>query len=608
MWRRLQPEGLAKPEDALCYTLPKKADAETRASYLIALRPEQGFDEWKFFPEQNRQFALRYLYELLLAATKDNCPAGSYEIKDGFQRAIAYTLKHTPVGQQVVWLETYYHAATKEYGFLIDFHFNKSDDVPFSRDVQRLSLGLDEHYRSNKNAYIDREAIVNKFLRDHIAQMFPLQDTNLDGPVDLMRKLTFVRTEQLRPKLFMLGGGRTDESQWKGLERFGPLEPVDAQIGCIMLYRRDHRALAEDLYRGLMGKASGVAFKGIPEVFHMNIQRFFSVTPNAWNSQDLQTAVRGIEDIRRKNADVTLIVLMIEDLENSEIYYEAKYALLQRDIPLQVVSAELIQRREQFKWSVSNIALQIFTKLGGEPWKVVPAHERCLIVGIGQAHRDSTGGIQKYFAYCVATDSSGLYKKIAVLSDTHSRDTYLEEMKKSLVRELSAAGAGEYTHCVIHIPFKLKKDEMRVLEDAVASASHTESHIKFTVIKINDQHRFFGYAENNSRIPIEGTVARLSRNSMLLWFEGLKTPNDVVRKRVGGPVHLEFLWPKENQDPSEQSKHLQDLFNLSGTNWRGFNARSTPISTYYCKLIAKFLTKFPDQAPRIEATTRPWFL
>ena len=423
------------------------------------------------------------------------------------------------------------------------------------------------------------------------------------------KNCTFVRTEQLKPKVFMLGGGRTDESQWKGLERFGPLEPVPAaEIGCVMLYRKDHRTLAEDLYRGLMGKASGVAFKGIPEVFRLNINRFFSVSPNAWNSNELQAAVKEIEDIRRDNPNLTLMVLMIEDLENSEIYYQAKYALLQRDIPLQVVSAELIQRRDQFKWSVSNIALQIFTKLGGEPWKVVPAHERCLIIGIGQAHRASPDGIQKYFAYCVATDSSGLYKKIAVLSDTHSRDTYLEDMKKSLVRELSVAGAGEYSHCVIHIPFKLKNDELRALEGAVASASHTESHIKFTVIKINDQHRFFGYADNNSRIPVEGTVARLSRTSLLLWFEGLKTPNDVVRKRVAGPVHLEFLWPKENQEPSEQSKHLQDLFNLSGTNWRGFNARSTPISTYYCKLIAKFLSKFPDQAPRIESTTYPWFL
>ena len=38
-------------------------------------------------------------------------------------------------------------------------------------------------------------------------------------------------------------------------------------------------------------------------------------------------------------------------------------------MPLQVISAQLIQRRDQFKWSVSNIALQIFTKLGGIPWK-----------------------------------------------------------------------------------------------------------------------------------------------------------------------------------------------------------------------------------------------
>jgi hypothetical protein len=128
------------------------------------------------------------------------------------------------------------------------------------------------------------------------------------------------------------------------------------------------------------------------------------------------------------------------------------------------------------------------------------------------------------------------------------------------------------------------------------------------VLKINDHHRFFGYATNNSRIPIEGTIARLAHNSLLLWFEGLKTPGDVVSKRIAGPVHLEFLWPKDHQDIAEQHQHLQDLFNLSGTNWRGFNARSTPISTYYCRLIAKFLAEFPEQLPKIEATLHPWFL
>ena len=89
---------------------------------------------------------------------------------------------------------------------------------------------------------------------------------------------------------------------------------------------------------------------------------------------------------------------------------------------------------------MSNIALQIFTKLGGIPWKVKPAYDNCLIIGIGQAHRLGVAGIQKYFAYCVATDSSGLYKKIAVLSHTNLRATYIDDLQRSLVREMLVNG------------------------------------------------------------------------------------------------------------------------------------------------------------------------
>jgi hypothetical protein len=277
-------------------------------------------------------------------------------------------------------------------------------------------------------------------------------------------------------------------------------------------------------------------------------------------------------------------------------------------IPLQVVSSQLIRKRDQFKWSVSNIALQVFTKLGGVPWKVLPAHDRSLIIGIGQAHRTSDGAIQRYFAYCVATDSSGLYKKIAVLGDSKSRSDYITELKASLIREFREAQADKYTGCTIHVPFRLREDEMEALEGALNEAHAANRDLKFTVLKVNDQHRFFGYASNNSRVPIEGSVARLSANTALLWFEGLKRPNDLVGKRVAGPVHVEFLWPRDSFSPSDQQEHLQDLFNLSGTNWRGFNARSTPISIYYCRIIANFLAEFPDHAGRITGKEQPWFL
>jgi len=593
----------------MCYTLPTSLGADQRETYLIRLTPEDGYATWNFTDDHNRQLALRYLFELLASRTEERRRANCFSIHRGFQRAIAYTIKNTALGQQQVWLEPYYLSVSKQYGFLIDFHFRKAEGVPYNREIQRLSLSLDDHFRSNKNAYIDREAMINGFLHDDIPQLFPLTHPSLAQPIDLARGFASLRTEQLRPKLFRLGGNGTDSSQWKGLERCGPLESItDNNVGCIMLYHRAHRALAEDLYRALMGKTSGVAFKGLASVFRTTINHFHGVTLNSWTPDALREAITTIAEIKRRQPDANLIVIMIEERENSAFYYNTKYQLLRLQLPLQVVSAQLINRREQFKWSVSNIALQVFTKLGGKPWMVVPAHENCLIIGIGQAHRLGVQGIQRYFAYCVATDSSGIYKKIVVLSNANSRSAYLDDLTGSLTKELSEARPDEYSHCVIHVPFKLKGDELQALEDAVSTASEAESRIRFTVIKINDQHRFFGYAGNNSRVPVEGTTARLSHNSFLLWFEGLKHANDVISRHIAGPVHLEFLWPKLDVDPAEQHKHLQDLFNLSGANWRGFNARSTPVSTYYCRLIAKFIAEFPEQLPRIEATAHPWFL
>jgi len=598
----------AKPQDALCYTLPLAQNSEERASYLISLTEQPGYLPWAFREGQNRQFALRYIFEVLAAAAEKYF-TGNCRIHRGFQRAVSIVIKRTPYGNREIWLEPYFLAAKRQYGLLIDFHFWKKPEATPLREVQRLSLGLDEHYRSNRNAYIDREKIIGDFINGPLASFLPIHHPGATEPLDVHRKLTSVDVEQLQPKLFVLSHDAVDESQWKGLERFGPLEEVKGKpLGCIMFFQKEHRPLAEDLYRGLMGKASGVAFKGMPAVFGLSFDKYFSVVPQQWTLDELAAAVAQIAQIKRDNPSMNLIVLMVEDIKNEKIYFEAKYRLLSYAIPLQVISAQLIQRRDQFKWSVSNIALQIFTKLGGIPWKVCPAYDNCLIIGIGQAHRMGVAGIQKYFAYCVATDSSGLYKKIAVLSHTNSRTDYIADLKRSLVREMLTTNSSSYTHCVLHVPFKLKNDELKALEEAVQAASNTAKSVKFAVLKINDEHRFFGYAANNSRVPIEGTIARLSARSMLLWFEGLKSSSDVVSKRIAGPVHLEFLWPQTELDYQEQNRYLQDLFNLSGTNWRGFNARSTPISTYYCRLIAKFLAAFPDQLPRLEATGHPWFL
>ena len=153
VWRQRIAPTEAKPRDALCYTLPVGEDQDERASYLISLTEEPGFDPWQFHEGQNRQLALRYLFEVLAAAAERHF-AGNCKIHRGFQRAVSIAIKRTAHGNQEIWLEPYFLAAKGEFGFLIDFHFWKKPDATSFREVQRLSLGLDEHYRSNRNAYI----------------------------------------------------------------------------------------------------------------------------------------------------------------------------------------------------------------------------------------------------------------------------------------------------------------------------------------------------------------------------------------------------------------------------------------------------------------------
>jgi hypothetical protein len=63
-------------------------------------------------------------------------------------------------------------------------------------------------------------------------------------------------------------------------------------------------------------------------------------------------------------------------------------------------------------------------------------------------------------------------------------------------------------------------------------------------------------------------------------------------------------------DGAEEREMLQDVVNLSGANWRGFNAKSIPVSIHYCQLVANLVHEFNLRdlpMPAIE-DMRPWFL
>src|SRR5699024_10301210 len=104
---------------------------------------------------------------------------------------------------------------TAELGFLADYHFRKAPDMPFSREVQRLSLSLDKTYRTNRDFYLDRFDRLQRFLSQYQKALFPLA---LPGgnSVDIDIMLRELPSRQLSNRVFSFGGNKQAPSQWQG--------------------------------------------------------------------------------------------------------------------------------------------------------------------------------------------------------------------------------------------------------------------------------------------------------------------------------------------------------------------------------------------------------
>ena len=324
-----------------------------------------------------------------------------------------------------------------------------------------------------------------------------------------------------------------------------------------------------------------------------------------------------IEVARRRHGDTPFLPVIISPFdkngtdETERLYYTIKHHCLRLQLASQFVSVPLLSQEGVFRFAISNIGLQMFAKMGGEPWVVRPETPRCLVVGIGQAHRRIGRSIEKYFAYSILTEASGNYKRLRILSNTDSFSAYEQDLKQNLMYVLREYG-DEYETIVLHTSFRLQRRELDIISDVLRSmASQTQNTKKFVAMKFNDRNRYFAYSsEHNSMTPYESTCLRLSHNEFLVWFRGLQYNNRTLARRVERPLHIEFLYSNASLTDEARESYLQDALNISGANWRGFNAKSLPVSMFYAYLVAKFYRGFQlyDLEELDFETIRPWFL
>lgn len=301
-------------------------------------------------------------------------------------------------------------------------------------------------------------------------------------------------------------------------------------------------------------------------------------------------------------------------------YPAAKAALARYGVPSQYVSWELLNSSQQFRFAISNVALNFFVKLGGLPWSVsLQRREPTLVFGIGRAtiQNPENRSASKLAGFATCVLSNGVYVNTSFFPPV--------ETEKELHATL-AAGVSEALQTVLkdnstikkitlHVSRFEKKEVPQVLARAIAEYEREQSiPIPFDIVRLTENSDFAVLdLDDPGYVSTEGTVIGLGRRHALLVTEG-RRERDVWRGRK--PVNLELQREYASNPGLSMKECVEDAFFLSSVNWRGFNAMNQPITLLYARWLAELIGKMsivdPDIGVVLQEQSKlhsvPWFI
>ena len=169
------------------------------------------------------------------------------------------------------------------------------------------------------------------------------------------------------------------EDRLRGIVKFGPYQKVSGSTRIAFVFPDGDRDAANTLYLALRNGLG--LFKGMPSVFKIPFEKG-QVLPitgftleNKFDHHDSALRYRdAIQNWISSEGDMPDIFVNLHPKsmawDDDSEYSATKAVLLKEGLLSQNVTLELIQNSTQFEWSVANIALGLFVKLGGIPWAV----------------------------------------------------------------------------------------------------------------------------------------------------------------------------------------------------------------------------------------------
>ena len=424
--------------------------------------------------------------------------------------------------------------------------------------------------------------------------------------------------------VFIFNANGEQTSNWNdgGLERFGPFDAdvfTPKHVRACVVCQRDKKGRLEGFLNkfrdGIPASAVGGQARfaqGFVRKYRLQDLKFDffladDATPAAYARAVRQAlAVQGEKGQRWWHLAMVQTEESFHDLSGgANPYLVTKAAFLAQDIAVQEFEFETASLGDkQLQYALNNMALAVYAKLGGVPWRVQAnralAHE--LVFGLGSAVISDgvLGEKERVVGITTVFSGDGCYWLTNL-----SRSVPFEEYGNSLLESLRATVAqvradlnwqkGDGVRLVFHSFKPFKDAEADAVKQVMAELG--EFDVEYAFLHVIDDHPYLlfdrgqegagrrGQPSKGAFAPPRGLFFQLSAHEVLMTLTG---PTDLKRAEDGlpFPVLLRLHRCSTFDDVVYLARQLYVFANLS---WRSFFKSSMPVTILYSQLIAGLL-------------------
>lgn len=440
---------------------------------------------------------------------------------------------------------------------------------------------------------------------------------------------TFPYYEQLQPTQYHFGSGGRAGGALAGLKKHGPLRQGDCPAipRILFVFADEYRNHANRLFLALK---NGIGpFRGVDSLFKFTLQRDCVVRVKSFSIDGRSTSDaahlyrNAIEEFIASGEDPVDLAFLIHPKTDRWIvespYIFGKYELLKANVPTQSVTVELIDTPDLFQWSVANIALAAFAKMGGTPWAISTGlSEDSLVVGINREliSDPTTGRTMRWWGFATVFAHDGVFQGTTLFPPASTRNSYLRILGEAISSGIATwrERVGTPTNLIVHVRREIRREEIDVIEGCMedAGASLVRS---YAIVRLSDHTGMliFDPSDRNDKMPPSGVTVMMSPYRAILQVAGREDRGQAVGRIIGSEP-LQVRRERATDDAPPLAELCAQVVGLSSMNWRGLNAEATPVSSEYPREVASLLGRFDRAGLDIAALrdvpnlSRAWFL